>query len=228
MGALTIVGIITIVAGVLCMLAGYRAGTRVRELTGTPIAPAASVHSGRNAVQGTVEAFGPAQTTELTNRKCVWYSFRAEEGSQHRDSDGNMETRWQTTEAKTWGAPFLVRDESGAVLVDPTDAKMVLSEKNRVDDENLVSKRTENALLIGDPVYVLGDAAQNSRLASADPSLRVAALELRKAGSEPLIISNKPFKTLTEGFRGWMQLGIYGGGMLAVAGLILTMIAPLL
>lgn len=151
----------------------------------------------RSAAQGFVELEGraafprqPALTSPLCSRPCVWWSYRIEE----IDVDGDfVEAGWwgfvivaawfllhlfevrrtgRLVESGESAQPFLIRDFSGACLVEPEHAE-VIGAKTKV--WTIGSRRFEESIIpVGARLYALGFFHTPSH----DP----AALEKREVG----------------------------------------------
>jgi hypothetical protein len=126
-------------------------------------------------VTGIIEAESPL-LAPMSNTACVAYTYTKvreyEESVVETDAEGNRstETRKGTEqlEAKDQRIRFYVRDSTGRVQVDPTEADIDLQETDqRYDDRDeptrsgrrtLGFRETERALPIGTQVYILGCA----------------------------------------------------------------------
>jgi hypothetical protein len=84
----------------------------------------------RSAPHGYVELYGRAEfatdakcpVAPLTGRTCVWWSYRIARNSGRRRA-------WETLDSGTSDAAFMLRDDTGACLVDPRDALVKPSER---------------------------------------------------------------------------------------------------
>jgi hypothetical protein len=129
----------------------------------------------RCEVKGVVECDAPL-TAPLSDKPCVAYkklvTRQYEEEVTETDSDGKQETKTQrgheTVESNDQRVNFWVRDETGRIMVDPTDAELDMQQTDeRYDDERdsawstnrrrtLGHTTTEHALEVGTEVYILG------------------------------------------------------------------------
>lgn len=87
----------------------------------------------RSAAQGYVELIGSAELMDgdpivapLSGLPCTWYRFKVEE-KQDVSIRGKHETRWRAIESGVSGELFLIRDDSGACVVDPDGAEVTPS-----------------------------------------------------------------------------------------------------
>jgi len=174
-------------------------------------------------LKGVVECGSPL-TAEMSGTACVWYRSTVtreyEESYTERDSDGKTRTGTrrgsETVSANERRTPFLVRDESGAVEVDPEGAPVegikVLSTFEHGDRGSSLSvggfhlslgalgggRRTigyrleEFALPLGARVYVLGEARDDSgRLRVAKPTAKGGRFLITVKSEEQLLKSAK-------------------------------------
>jgi hypothetical protein len=102
----------------LCFYGALRFWRLARSIADTAVSRV------RSAPQGYVELYGraefPPQTTQrapLSGRDCVWWWFSIE----RRVGSGRYQ-RWDKVNGGSSVAPFLLRDDTGACLVDPRGA----------------------------------------------------------------------------------------------------------
>jgi hypothetical protein len=127
-------------------------------------------------VKGIIECDSPL-SAPLSETPCVAYVYKVireyEEEVTERDEEGNEEIKVksgsETMETNDQRVQFWVRDETGRILVDPTNADIDMKKTGeRFDDEDDQSwqvnrrtvgyRKTEQALAVGNQVYVLGCA----------------------------------------------------------------------
>jgi len=154
-----------------------------RTVENVPTSKVKGVFIGMNEVKGEAEIAAPI-TTYLAETDAVWFAYSIEEHWQRTvtetDSEGKTKTRtesgWSTVDSGGDFAPFDLRDETGAILVDAGGAEVdgyeVFSESCRRSDplyygkgpQRAVSDSTgrrrfsEQAIRPGDRLYVLGSA----------------------------------------------------------------------
>lgn len=174
-------------------------------------------------LKGTVECSSPL-IAEMSGTSCVWYRSTVtreyEEPYTDRDSDGKSRSGTRrgsenvsTNERRT---PFTVRDESGAVEVEPDGAPVegvkVLSRFEQGDRGSTISvggfklslgamgggrrtigyKLEELALPVGARVYVLGEARDDGgRLRVAKPAAKGGRFMITVKSEEQLVKSAK-------------------------------------
>ncbi len=125
--------------------ANYR---RYLQIAGTPLSNIAT------AAQGYVEIAGQAEMPEGTpfNSKlsltpCVWYQYQVEEKS--------SDNEWSLRDSGVSDEPFIVRDQSGACVIDPEGAETLCSRRNSWTAGDC--RYVEWLLLPRETVYALGD-----------------------------------------------------------------------
>jgi hypothetical protein len=197
---------------------------RRRLLADIPTSKADGVFIGFVELKGTAESGRPL-TSYLAEEPCVHYAWSVEEHWSHtyietyRDSDGKTKTRtrtdsgWRTVANGGEMIPFYVADETGAVRVDPSGAKMevleIFSEHCRPGDplyygkgpEGAVTHSThqrrfhEEGLPLGTPLYVVGQARERDD---------IVAPEIAASPDAPLfLISTRTEAEVGSGMIGW-------------------------
>jgi hypothetical protein len=129
------------------LLAWSSTWRRRRAITDTPTSRIAS------AAQGYVELFGtggpldgPPLLSSLTSAPCLWHRWKVEE---------RQGKNWTTIDSGESEVPFLVDDGSGRCVVDVEGAEILTRHKRRWRRGDYCY--TEWKLLIGDPIYALGE-----------------------------------------------------------------------
>lgn len=107
-----------------------------------------------SAAQGYVELTGRAENhpglqniAHLSQRACCWYQFRVEE----RDSDN----KWRLVDEGESAASFVLRDASGACMIDPEGAEVLCAHKDSWTEGD--RRCTEWRIHEGDTLYALGE-----------------------------------------------------------------------
>jgi len=198
-------------------------------------------------IKGLVECPSPL-TSEMSGTACVWYRSTVtreyEESYTERDSDGKTRSGTrrgtETVSKNERRTPFLVRDETGAVEVEPDGAPVegvkVLSKFEQGDRGSTLSigsfrlslgaigggrrtigyKLEELALPVGARVYVLGEARDDGgRLRVARPAA--------KGGR--FIITVKSEEQLVESARTGSRVTTVISAVCAVAAIVLFVLA---
>ena len=201
--------------------ASLRLRRRQRLLRDLPTSRAQGVFIGLVELHGTAEAARPLHSY-LAAKSCVHYDWQIEEHwtrlvtETHTGKDGRSRTRtrqqsgWSTVAKGGETAPFFLRDETGAVLINPTGAKI---ESSPIFDEVIGRSHPlyyekgppqavagsshrrrcrERAILLHAPLYVVGTARER-----AD----VVAPEVAHAkGAELFLISTRGEAKVLTGY----------------------------
>ena len=154
-----------------------------RMLENIPTSKVKGVLIGMNEVKGVAECADPV-VTHLSERPAVWYEYsiderweRTETATDDRgETHTNTESGWRTVDSGREYAQFDLRDDTGAILVDPNGARIeaerVFSESvgrqdplyygkgpaNATADSTGRRRFSERAILVGHDLYVLGTA----------------------------------------------------------------------
>jgi hypothetical protein len=223
--------------GILLFLYGFRIYGRKRLVEQTPTSPIRALSVGLVEVVGKAEADGPLLVSPFSGTPCVLFSYTVKE----RRGAGK-ESRWVTVAKGTSEQPFAVRDESGAVLVVPMDAELLLREEqiyrrewlsvsmNGCDATGLEAhpalsfagsryRCMEALILPHEEVYVLGTAQINP--AASDAAENEGRLYIGSKRGAPLFISDRSERDLLTRMK-WQAFGmVYGGPALTLICLIL-------
>ncbi len=112
------------IIGIAATLTGYGIFHFIRRARLIEDTPTAKI---RSAAQGYVELIGKGkylgdkpQVAPLTGTPCTWYSYKIE-----RKVHSGKHTRWSTVESDTSVLPFLLLDDTGQCLIDPTGAEVI-------------------------------------------------------------------------------------------------------
>lgn len=201
----------------------------------------------RSIAMGLVEIYGAVVPKEagilksaFSAKDCVYCKYTIEE---YRSSGKSHQ--WVTVKSGEMAVPFFLKDETGAVLVDPKEANMEIPMdfefrsgwnndppqqiqqfliSNGMDFEgflgfNKTMRYREYIIEPGNNLYVMGTAADNpdfSHMGGAD-AVNSAHIRIQKgANDKTYYISDRPEKEILKGLRWKSFLGIFGGGVLAV------------
>ena len=128
-------------------IANYR---RLRQIADTPLSAIASAAQGYVEICGVSNA-GPSPLLSRFRRlPCLWYQYEVYE---KQSGDNN----WVAKESGTSSEPFVVRDKTGACVIDPRGAEVVTSHEQTWTDGDL--RYTERLLLPPEQIYALGEFA---------------------------------------------------------------------
>lgn len=179
-----------------------------RLITDTPTSRARGVFVGFNEIVGTIASDHPL-TTRYTREPCVWFDYsETQEYRRSRQGSGRSRTVWNSVGEGRDAIVFHVTDETGAVRVDPRGAEVIgtrLTDGIVQASSGLVSyqglggvgptgrfRRREDALRVGDQVYVLGVAHLVDEGTTA---------EVRAEPGQPYIVTTRGQDELTRLFR---------------------------
>ncbi|MBU0536223.1 MAG: E3 ubiquitin ligase family protein [Nanoarchaeota archaeon] len=198
----------------------------------------------RSLAMGLVEVFGEVVpynnqllASPLSKKKCVYYDFRIEE---ERGSGKNR--HWVTLAGGTDMLHFILKDDTGQVLVDPKGAEIdaaadlkgssgLIKSSSPLVAEYL-AKRNIRTSFLGlnshlryhekyiepkDKVYILGTADDNPFVDEATSQKNEADIMIQKGKNEKIYyISDSSEKGVVKGLA-WKAIGgLLGGGILSV------------
>ena len=143
MGWLWVLGIMSVIS----LFAWFSALRRLRAVRDTPTSRIAS------AAQGYVELIGrgkqlsdPSLLSKLSALPCLWYRYKVERK--------NAKNEWTTQDSGESNDPFLIEDDSGRCVVDPSGAEILTNHKDTWTQGQY--RYTEWKLLNIDSIYVIG------------------------------------------------------------------------
>jgi len=230
----------------VCLGFALRTGRRQRLVASLPTSKTTGVFMGLVEVRGTAEAEQPL-VSRLTESRCVWYRWQVEESWSRRvtetDTDGAGETRTRTRTESGWTtvaeggeeAPFYLRDDCGAIRIQPAGAKIepqtVVSRTCGPTDTMYYGKGppggvsnsdhrrrfVERAIPLHAPLFVAGHARERED---------VVAAEIAADRSAPLfLISTRSEQQVSRGLLLSFRLLGALGLVLAVAGFVVRDLA---
>ncbi|MCC5952755.1 MAG: LemA family protein [Acidimicrobiia bacterium] len=194
---------------------------RRRLITDLPTSKVMGVFIGLNELEGTVECEQPL-TSPMSATPSVWYHYKVEEEYRRQSTSTDSQGRTSTSQQQGWQhvasdskcCPFVLRDDTGIIGVDPDGAKvhptMVLSQTVHRGDPIYNRKGTgrsvrgstgrrriqESAVAVGAEVYLLGPAHL-----PADADAPVIAKN-RRVG--PLLLSTRGQERVVRGLAAWL------------------------
>lgn len=209
-----------------CVWGGFRARGRRRFILDIPLSKVMGVFVGMAEIEGDVEIVRPLRS-RLAEVPCVYFAFTVEESwsrtvtETYTDEKGNTQTRtrtesgWTTVDSGGNFALFCVRDDTGALRVDPDGAEikadLVLSEhcgrgdalyyakgpRSAIADSDHHRRFTEYAIPVGAHVGVIGHARERADAIAA---------EIAYDDTAPMfMISTKPLERVASDC-GWLGL----------------------
>lgn len=169
----TLVFLVCTAVGAWCAWRTHRNILLARTIEDHPTSTVRSAHQGYVELEGIGKYFDDdPYNAPLSRRPCIWYRFKVE----RRNNKGH----WETLESGTSGETFMLDDGTGRVVIDPDGAEVVAKVKQtwtgrgqsalgsvesikfaqRLGVAGLMQgdqyRYTEERLLPGKPVYVLG------------------------------------------------------------------------
>jgi hypothetical protein len=117
----------------LCLIAFYRMSRGLHQARLIENTPTSKI---RSTVQGYVELNGQLRLMDgsvivspLSGRSCVWYRYKIEQQSEHRQANGKSVSYWRVVKQETSGEPLLLEDDTGRCVIDPDDADVIVTNK---------------------------------------------------------------------------------------------------
>ncbi len=230
-----------------CLLASLRLRRQQRLLRDLPTSKAAGVFIGLVELKGTAESPAPL-TSFLAETATVHFDWRIEEHwsrmvvETYTDDKGHPQTRlreesgWTTVAQGGESQAFYAKDDTGAVLVRPTGAKLELlplfdetvergsalyyakGPPQAVADSTHRRRFSETGLPLHTPVFIVGQARERDDLVAPEiAASREAAM---------FLISTRSEERVEAGFAGWSWFWWAAGLLLAGAPLLLVLAAP--
>jgi hypothetical protein len=147
---------------IFCLIAFYRISRGLHQARLIENTPTAKI---RSAVQGYVELNGQTQLMDgpvivspLSGKSCVWYRYKIEEKSEHRQANGKSVSYWRVIKQETSGELFLLEDDTGRCVIDPDDADVIVTNKRSWYKQTSVAPRryTEELITENEPLYAIG------------------------------------------------------------------------
>jgi len=120
---------------------------RLRRIADTPLSNIASAAQGFVEVAGRAEAGDAPLLSQLTQLDCLWFQFEVHEK--------NGDDKWTLRESGTSDAPFVIRDATGACVIDPRGAEVVTSHEQNWTSGSC--RYVERLLLPQERIYGLGE-----------------------------------------------------------------------
>ncbi len=230
-----------LVGGIGLFSYGFVLSRRQHLIESIPTSTVRSLAIGLVEVFGTAEAQGPPLSAPFSQTPCVLYSYTVEE---HRGAGKG--SHWVTIAKGTSEQPFSVRDATGAILVVPHNAELLVSTDRTYRNDWLGSlphdaraglKRlgietdgwlgqkalrcAEAFIRPGEPVYVLGTAQENP--AAVDRLENAERLYIGSYPDESFMISDRSERELLGQLRWKVLAMLYGGPAVTVACLVVIL-----
>lgn len=207
-----------------------RRPTPVGELTGA---------SDQVVVSGIARRAERTIEAPITGRDCLAYGWRVSDLRTVRGLDGSVRTRQYDVGTDRDAVPFLVEDDTGSVLVDPTGAELRLAEEwvrepardpveradvltggDQLGGEARAREYYESRLDVGETVTVGGQVgAGGDRLSAREVGLRVT-------GGGTVVEDATPGAAVGRALRRAAYAAAAGAAMLAVLAVLTGAVAP--
>ena len=222
-----------VLGGIALFVYGVRLHRRKRLIETTPTASIRSLAIGQVEITGHAEPAGPMLSAPFSAMPCVFFSYKVEE----RQRVGKQD-KWVTIAEGHSHLPFAVRDMTGAVMVIPIGAELIIETRGTYQNgghialpttvENglatlgisssawLSSKTlrcTESFILPEESVYILGTAQEGDQ----DQSANEARLFIGSHPDGVFMISDRNERDLLSGLRWKVLVLLYGGPALTAA-----------
>lgn len=151
-------------------IAAYR---KKRAFEDIPTSRIASAAQGYVEICGRVEqAAGCELTGPLSTEPCVWFHYSITE-----ERGVGSDKRTHVIESKSYGVPFMLRDDTGECLVHPSGAEVNCDTTYRQQKDNRTY--SEASIRTGDAIHVIGSFA--TRATQPDENLEQKTAALLKA-----------------------------------------------
>lgn len=232
------------VGGIVLFFFGFRWFRQKRLIENTPTSKVRSIAMGFVELFGSAVAFKEILKSPFSGKDCVYYRYSIEELRHSGKS-----SRWVTVAKGSEGRHFLLKDDTGKVLVDPSNAKVDIPADNKFDSAwgtdppkqaidfmhsrhlsfesffgiNKTMRYTEYFIEPGDKLYILGTAGDNPFLKPGVGTKNEEHILVSK-GNNVYYIADKPETEVLKKFK-WKAIGgIFGGSVLSIVCLIIIFI----
>ena len=173
--------------------------------------------SGAVEVKGTATPLGETISGKYSDDPALVQKWHREREEEQTDSDGNTTTSWQRVGRGSDAVPFLIEDETGSVVVEPSGASLSISE-SQIHRGPSDIRHYEGSIKPGDSVYVYGQLLEADDPADTPGEKRTYIGDGAEV-AEFVVSDSGQLGTVFDYF-------LYGAMMTAV-GLALTLIVPL-
>lgn len=227
-----IYSIIGLVFGIYIFIKSFGWRGRKNLIENTPTSKIRSLAMGLVEVYGQIGlAKGELLKTPFSGANCVYYRYDIQRWQQSKHGG-----HWVSVKKGSAGTPFFLKDETGAVLVDPAGAEVEIPldrafesgrgkdlpqiaidfmEANGVHHENFLGmdrkmRVEEYCISPGDTLYVMGTAGDNPFAEAA--AEHTADIMIQKGRNEKIFyISDKPEKEILKRLKWKVWGGAFGG-----------------
>jgi hypothetical protein len=238
-------GVVFFVIGILIFISGLTAFKMKRLIENIPTSKIRSIAMGLVEINGKTIA-KKLLKSPFSKKNCVYYRYTIEE---YRRSRKN--SRWVTIKRGLDGVPFILKDNTGTVLVEPKGAKVDIPKdfefrsgfrkdppiaiKQFLKSSNLkfesfigvnrTMRYREYFIAPNDNLYIIGTAGDNPFVKEASAKEGTEDIMIQKGKNEKFYyISDKAEKDVVKSFKFKTFGGLFGGAALIILGLVVILI----
>lgn len=222
-----------VVGGITLFFHGFRLTRRKQLIETTPTSAIRSLAIGLVEIMGNAGPFGPLLNAPFSAMPCVFFSYKVEERQRSVKQD-----KWVTIAQGHSHLPFTLRDVTGAVMIMPIGAELMIEARGTYQNGGhiglpttveaglatlgitssgwLSSKTlrcTESFILPEERIYVLGTAQEGNQ----DQSANEARLFIGHHPDGVFMISDRSERDLLSGLQWKVLVLLYGGPVLTAA-----------
>jgi len=151
----------------ISVFAWLSALSRLRAIRDTPTSKVASAAQGYVELIGRGQPLGdPPLLSKLSLLPCLWYRYKIEQ----RES----ENEWKVVDSGETSDSFMLRDDTGACVVDPEQAEIITRHHEQWRQGDF--RYTEWNLIKNDPLYVIGQFRTHAGALEFDSRAELNAL----------------------------------------------------
>ncbi len=221
------------VGGIALFVSGFRVNRRKHLIETTPTSSIRSLAIGPVEITGNAQPSGSMLSSPFSGMPCVFFSYTVEERQRYGKQD-----KWVTVATGQSHPPFIVRDATGAVMIMPLGAELMIETRGTYQNGGhmdlpptveaglatlgiassgwLSSKTlrcTESFILPEERVYVLGTAQEGDQ----DESANEARLFIGRHPDSLFMISDRSERDLLFKLQWQVLTLLYGGPALTAA-----------
>lgn len=222
-----------VAGGMVLFFYGVRLNRRRHLIETTPTSAIRSLAIGLVEITGHAEPSGPMLNAPFSAMPCVFFSYKVEE----RQRAGKQE-KWVTIAEGLSHLPFTVRDATGAVMILPIGAELMIESRGTYQNGGHIAlpttveaglaalgiassgwlssktlRCTESFILPEERVYILGTAQEGDQHQSANE----ARLFIGSHPDGVFMITDRSERDLLSGLRWKVLVLLYGGPALTAA-----------
>lgn len=231
------------VGGFIVFLNGFLLLLKKRLIENLPASKIRSLAMGLVKLCGEVESGTELLKSPFFLKDCIYYRYVIE-----RRTKGGRSEKWETLKTESESVRFLLRDETGSILVDPAGAEINTNKglewsiggehkPSNQEEEFLAFHGIETKDLFGlgykmryreyfiepsDALYILGTAADNPSAEDGSFQENVEDIMIQKGGkNKPYIISEREESEFLRRLSRESRIRIIGGALISIFCLIM-------